>query len=93
MKSQQLALFRPVDRQFKRKSHQLLGGELRRILAVDDGGDNVRCQQGQTQEPGNVTRVTRSWLAIAWRVTSVLFVRHALDIMGASDDPQQAGIG
>jgi hypothetical protein len=51
MKPQQLALFGPVDRDFEREAHQLLGGELWRVLAVDDGGDNVGRQQGQTQKP------------------------------------------
>ena len=42
MKSQQLALFGPVDWNSEREAHQLLGGELRRVLAVDDGGDECR---------------------------------------------------
>ena len=56
MKSKQLALFGPVDWKFECVAHQLLCGELGRILAADDGGDNVGCQQGQTQKPGDVAR-------------------------------------
>jgi hypothetical protein len=56
MESQQLALLGPVDWDLEREAHQLLCGELRRILAVDDGGDNVGRQQGKTQKPGDVTR-------------------------------------
>ena len=56
MKSEQLPLFGPADWEPECQSHQLLGGELWWVLAVDDGGDNVRRKQGQTQEPGDVTR-------------------------------------
>ena len=48
MKSKQLALFGPVAWDFECDAHQLLRGELRRVLAVDDGGDDVGRQQGKT---------------------------------------------
>ena len=64
MKSKQLALLTPVYWDLEREAHQLLGGKLRRVLAVDDGGDNVRRQQRQTQQSGYVTR--RDAL-LAWR--------------------------
>ena len=41
MKTKQLALGGPVDRYFKRQSHQLLGGELRRIFAVNNCSDDI----------------------------------------------------
>jgi hypothetical protein len=74
-KSQQPALFAPVDRDIECQAHQFLGGELRRVFAVDDGGDNVGRQQGQTQQPEDV--VTRSWLAMACRGRSVFCIRRA----------------
>ena len=48
LKSKQLALLTPVDWDLEREVHQLLGGELRWVLAVDDGGDDVGRQQGKT---------------------------------------------
>jgi hypothetical protein len=60
MKSKQFALLTPVYWDLEREAHQLFGGKLRRVLAVDDGGDNVRRQQGKTQEPGDVTASARS---------------------------------
>jgi len=50
VKAKQLPLFGPIDWDFKRKAHQLLGGELRWILAVDNGAkvrDAVRRRMGK----------------------------------------------
>jgi hypothetical protein len=46
--AKQLPLFSPVDRYLRCQSHQLLGGELWRVLSVDDCGDNVGRQRGKT---------------------------------------------
>jgi len=46
-KSQQLALFGPVDWDLEPDAHQHLGGELRRVLAVDDGGDMSGASNGR----------------------------------------------
>ena len=93
MKSQQLALLTPVDWDLEREAHQLLGGKLRRVLAVDDGGDNVRRQQRQTQQSGYVTR--RNALLIGDDVQQQVSAldQALMNIMGAGDNSQQAGIG
>jgi hypothetical protein len=52
MKAKQLPLFGPVDWDLGCQSHQFLGGELRRVLAADDGGDNVGRQQGKSPSGG-----------------------------------------
>ena len=41
LESKQFALLDPVDWQFQRQSHQLFGGELRRILAIDHRRNDV----------------------------------------------------
>jgi hypothetical protein len=56
MKPEKLALFGPVVRDLECEAHQLLCGKLRRVLAVDDGGDNVGRQRGKPSKPGDVTR-------------------------------------
>ena len=48
LKAKQLPLFSPVDRYLRCQSHQLLGGELWRVLAVDNCGDDVGRQRGKT---------------------------------------------
>ena len=44
-KSKQLTLFGPIDGDLERQSHQLLRRELRRVLAVDDGSDDIGRQR------------------------------------------------
>ena len=56
MKAKQVALFAPVDWYFKRQSHELLGGELRRILSVDDRCGDVRSERRKAQEARDVAR-------------------------------------
>jgi len=48
LETKQLPLFGPVDGYLERQSHQLLGGELGRVLAVDDGRDDVGRQRRKT---------------------------------------------
>ena len=54
LKAEQLSLFSPVDRYLRCQSHQLLGSELRRVLAVDYGCDDVGRQRGKTQQATDV---------------------------------------
>jgi hypothetical protein len=42
LETKQLSLFAPVDWYLECHSHQLLGGESGRILAIDNGRDDVR---------------------------------------------------
>ena len=50
VKTKQLPLGGPVDRYFKRQSHQLLGGELRRIFAVNNRSDDDAPQRPLSRE-------------------------------------------
>jgi len=52
LKAKQLSLFGPVDRYLE--WHQLFGGELRRILAIDDGRDDIGRERGKTQKSGDI---------------------------------------
>ena len=54
MKTKQLPLGGPVDRYFQRQSHQLLGGELRRIFAVNNRSDDIGRQRRKAQEARDV---------------------------------------
>jgi hypothetical protein len=54
VKTKQLPLGGPVDRNFKRQSHQLLGGELRRIFAVNNRSDDIGRQRRKAQEARDV---------------------------------------
>ena len=54
LKTKQLPLFSPVDGYLERQSHQLLGCELRRVFAVDNGGDDVGSQRRKTQKARDV---------------------------------------
>ena len=54
VKTKQLPLGGPVDRYFKRQSHQLLGGELRRIFAVNNRSDDIGRQRRKAQEARDV---------------------------------------
>jgi hypothetical protein len=40
-KAEELALFGPVGWEFEGKTHEALCAELRRMLAVDDGRDDI----------------------------------------------------
>ena len=48
LKAKQLPLFSPIDGYLRRQSHQFLSGELWRVLAIDDCGDDVGRQRGTT---------------------------------------------
>ena len=48
--AEELSLFSPVGRQPRRQAHQCLGGELRRLSAIDDGRGDVGRQPGKTQK-------------------------------------------
>jgi hypothetical protein len=61
LKTKQLPLFNPVDRYLRCQSHQLLGGEVWRVLSVDDCGDDFGRQCGSKKVsfvPGRVYVVT-----------------------------------
>jgi len=42
LKAQKVSLFGPADRYLRRQSHQFLGRELWRVLAINDGSDEIR---------------------------------------------------
>jgi hypothetical protein len=59
VETKQLPLGRPVDGYFKRQSHQLLGGELRRIFAVNNRSDDIGRQRRKAQEARDRSRASR----------------------------------
>ena len=86
VKAEQLPLGGPVDRYFKRQSHQLLGCELRRIFAANNCSDDIGRQRSKAQEARDV----------AWRYVlpagnsmqgQLTILRQALlDVVSSSDD-------
>src|SRR4029079_19484990 len=54
VKTKQLPLGGPVDWYFQRQSHQLLGGELRRLFAVNNRSDDIGRQRRKAQEARDV---------------------------------------
>ena len=53
-KSKQLTLFGPIDGDLGRQSHQLLRRELRLILTIDDGSDDIGRQRRKSQKARQV---------------------------------------
>ena len=54
MKPEELPLFGPVRGYFGGQPHQPLRAELRRVFAVDDGGDDIGCQRRKPQQAREV---------------------------------------
>ena len=50
LKAEQLALFGPVGGELKGQPHEPLCAELRRMFAVDDGGDDVGGERRKPQQ-------------------------------------------
>jgi hypothetical protein len=87
LEAKQLPLFSPVDRYLRCQSHQLLGGELWWVFAVDDCRDDVGRQRGKTQEAIDIV-CGDSFLA-GDNVHGEIGVLHQtfLDFVSPSDNP------
>jgi hypothetical protein len=92
-KSKQLSLFGPIDGYLERQSHQLLRRELRWVLAIDDGSDDIGCERRKAQKARQVA--DGKSLVAGYSRHSQIGVLHqpSLKVMRSSDDPEQSGIG
>jgi hypothetical protein len=93
MEAKQLSLFRPVDRYLRGQPHQFLGGELWRVLAVDNGGDDIRRQAGEAQKAVDV--VCGYAFLVGDNMHGQIGVLHQPfpDVVSPSNDPEQPWIG
>ena len=53
--AEEFALFAPVDGKLEGQTHESLCAELRRVLAIDDGRDDIGRQRRKPQEARQVT--------------------------------------
>jgi hypothetical protein len=87
VKTQQLPLGGPVDRYFQRQSHQLLGGELTRIFAVNNRSDDIGRQGSKAQEAGDVPGRDVFLAGNSMQGQLAILYQAVLDVVSSSDDP------
>jgi len=93
VKAKQRSLGGPVDRYFKRQSHQLLGGELRWIFAVNNRSDDIGRQRRKAQEARDVAGRNVLLPGNSMQSQHTFLQQALLNVVGSSDDSQQCGIG
>ena len=76
-----------------RQAHQCLGGELRRLAAVDDGRDDVGREPGEAQDHIEMRRRQASPRERCHARELGVLDQPRLDVVGAGEDPEQARIG
>jgi hypothetical protein len=92
-KPKQISLFGPIDGDLGRQSHQLLRRELRLILAIDDGSDDIGRQRRKSQKARQVA--DGKSLVAGYSRHSQIGVLHqpSLKVMRSSNDAEQSWIG
>ena len=92
-KSKLRSLVSPISRQPRCLPHQSLGIELLRLPTIDNGRRDVGCQPGKTQEVIDVGCRHALFASDVMHGQLGVLNEACLDVMGASDNPQEAWIG
>ena len=91
--TEKFSLFRPARRQPRRQAHQLLGGQSRGLLAIDDGRGDVGRQPRKAQEGVEVGCRHLFFLGDVMHPQRGVLDLPCLDVVRAGKDSEQARIG